>query len=91
MENTSTMTVIHSTYKLLKVFSCFIFFQPPTACLAQVNSNKITKIEELYKDQANKQDSDFQKNMEKIKTALQFYQTAPHQSQIPIQCISLFC
>ena len=67
------------------IFNKLIFMGSPK------NIDKVTKIEELYKDQANKQDSDFQKNMEKIKTALQFYQTAPHQSQIPIQCISLFC
>lgn len=84
------MAVIHSTYKLLKIFSCFIFFQPPAACLAQFNSNKNT-IVELNKDRDNTHDSDLQKLTVKIKTVLQFCQTTLHQSRIPIQCISLFC
>jgi len=40
MGNTFTVTVIHSTYKLLKVFSCFGFCQSPGVCLVQENSTK---------------------------------------------------
>lgn len=42
MEYTSTMTVVNCIYKLLKVFSCFIFFQPTSTSLTSTKQQKLT-------------------------------------------------
>lgn len=42
MEYTSTMTVVNCIYKLLKVFSCFIFFEPTSTSLTSTKQQKLT-------------------------------------------------
>ena len=94
MKNTSAVTVIHCTYKLLKILSCFIFFQSSFTCLAQEKRTELRQftvsvtiaiqIELLIRSK--------QKAVATSETTvLQFCQTALHQSQIPKQCIFLSC
>lgn len=40
MVHASAMAVIHCIDKLLKILSCFIFFQPPFTCLTQEKYHK---------------------------------------------------